>query len=112
MADKTGVLEKQAMLTNLPGGKDKDEVKAGPKVLTELESCRIEILNLSQQVMNLKQEVLNSQKKILSVQEENLKIQKDAQAKETEKVLQDLGLSGAINLSKNDDGRYVVNPSK
>ena len=110
MSDKTGVMEKQAILTNLPGGKD--ETKAAPRVLTELESSKIEILNLTQQALNFKQEVLNGQKKVLAVQEENLKLQKDLQAKETEKVLLDLGLSGSVNLSKNDDGRYVVNPGK
>lgn len=113
MSEKVGVMENQAILTNIPGGKSehKEEAKA-PRVLTEVESSKIEVTNMIQQIMNLKQELLNSQKKILAVQEENLKLQKDAQAKDTEKLLMDLGLSGSINLVKNDGGRYVVNPGK
>lgn len=106
-----GVMEKQSMLTSIPGGKSDDDVKA-PRILSEAESYRVEITNLVQQVMNLKQELLNGQKKILAVQEENLKLQKEAQAKDTEKLLTDLGLSGSVNLTKNDDGRYVVNTGK
>lgn len=110
-----GVMEKQSMLTNLPGGKSEAAdvaTKVGPRILSESESYRVEITNLGQQVMTLKQDLLNSQKKILGLQEDNLNLQKGIQAKDTEKLLADLGLVGSVNLVKNDDGRYVVNTGK
>jgi hypothetical protein len=108
MANKDAVAEKSAMLTNIPGGKEAAETKEAPRVLSELESAKVEIINLNQQITKLRQENLGLQKRVIAVQEESLKLQEAAHAKDADKLLADLGLSGSVNLLKTDDGRYVI----
>lgn len=110
MAERKDV---QKILQNLPEGngeaKSAAKPEVGARVLSEIDSLRIEILTKDQQIMNLRQELLASQKKILATQEESMKLQQSAQAKEADKLISDLGMTGTVNLVKNAEGRYVVN---
>lgn len=108
MASKDAVAEKSPMLTNLPGGKDAVNEETAPRILNEAESAKVEVATLNQQIMKLRQDAIQLQKRILALQEENLKLQEAAQAKDTEKLLASLGLSGSVNLQKTDDGRFVI----
>lgn len=79
------------------------------RILSEVESLRVEIVNLGQQNMNLEERLMKVQVALLEAQKLNLQLRQDNFKKSTEKIFDDLGLTGErVTLNKNKDGRYEV----
>jgi hypothetical protein len=83
--------------------------KEDTRVLSEVESLRVEVVNLGQQNMNLEERLMKVQTALLDAQRINLQLRQANFKQSTEKVFDDLGLTGErVTLNKNKDGRYEV----
>lgn len=82
---------------------------AEPRLLSETESLRVEVVNLGQQNMNLEERLMKVQVALLDSQRANLQLRQANFKQSTEKIFDDLGLTGErVTLNKNKDGRYEV----
>lgn len=81
----------------------------GLRLLDEVESLKVEVMNLSNQNFQLEEQLMKSRVALLEAQQANMRLRQENYKKSQEKILDDLGLTGAkMTLSKNKDGRYEV----
>jgi len=99
---------KVAEIQKTPEPPKTEEAKQS-RVLSEIESLRVEIVALQQGRANLERRLLEAQETIVALRKQILELQAGVVNQEHEKVFDALGLKGkTITLGKNKEGRYEV----
>ncbi len=86
--------------------------KKKDRVLSEVESLKIDVVNLQQQNLELQKKLIDTQKALITAQETAHKLRSEMMQSTHSELLEKLELSGEINLSKQEDGLYKVIPQE
>lgn len=97
------------LVTDDPKAPEAPAKNGEPRVLDEVESLKVEVMNLSNQTFQLEDQLMKTKIALLEAQQMNMRLRQENYKKSQEKILDDLGLTGnKVTLSKNKDGRYEV----
>ena len=76
------------------------------KMLDEVQSLRVDLVNLQTQLLREQELNTNLQQAIVEMRKELAVYRTQLSRAENEKLIDDLGLKGEINLKKLENGRY------
>ena len=79
------------------------------RMLSELESARVDLVNAQQQKAELEKKLLTAQEAMIGLRRENFELRMKLEGQDHEKLFDSLGLKGkSVNLNRNNEGRYEV----